>query len=196
MVNENQMRSYDAENCIAFRKTNEIFGGLSNMAPGFPIEISGTKILTAEALYQACRFPRYPALQHDIIAQRSPMYAKDLSRRYRRLTRPDWEDVRVKVMRWSLRAKLLCNWDKFGELLKSTGTKIIVEDSSRDIFWGAEKKGSTYMGINALGRLLMELRAQYLKLEAQNYIQLFPLSIPDFNLFGQPIQPLSYKCLE
>ena len=196
MVNEKQMRSYDAENCIAFRKTNEIFGGLSNMAPGFPIEISGTKILTAEALYQACRFPRYPALQHDIIAQRSPMYAKDLSRRYRRLTRPDWEDVRVKVMRWSLRAKLLCNWDKFGELLKSTGTKIIVEDSSRDIFWGAEKKGSTYMGINALGRLLMELRAQYLKLEAQNYIQLFPLSIPDFNLFGQPIQPLSYKCLE
>ena len=196
MVNEKQMRSYDAENCIAFRKTNEIFGGLSNMAPGFPIEVSGTKILTAEALYQACRFPRYPALQHDIIAQRSPMYAKDLSRRYRRLTRPDWEDVRVKVMRWSLRAKLLCNWDKFGELLKSTGTKIIVEDSSRDIFWGAEKKGSTYMGINALGRLLMELRAQYLKLEAQNYIQLFPLSIPDFNLFGQPIQPLSYKCLE
>ena len=196
MVNEKQMRSYDAENCIAFRKTNEMFGGLSNMAPGFPIEISGTKILTAEALYQACRFPRYPALQHDIIAQRSPMYAKDLSRRYRRLTRPDWEDVRVKVMRWSLRAKLLCNWDKFGELLKSTGTKIIVEDSSRDIFWRAEKKGSTYMGINALGRLLMELRAQYLKLEAQNYIQLFPLSIPDFNLFGQPIQPLSYKCLE
>ena len=196
MVNEKQMRSYDAENCIAFRKTNEIFGGLSNMAPGFPIEISGTKILTAEALYQACRFPGYPALQHDIIAQRSPMYAKDLSRRYQRLTRPDWEDVRVKVMRWSLRAKLLCNWDKFGELLKSTGTKIIVEDSSRDIFWGAEKKGSTYMGINALGRLLMELRAQYLKLEAQNYIQLFPLSIPDFNLFGQPIQPLSYKCLE
>ena len=196
MVNEKQMRSYNAENCIAFRKTNEMFGGLSNMAPGFPIEISGTKILTAEALYQACRFPRYPALQHDIIAQRSPMYAKDLSRRYQRLTRPDWEDVRVKVMRWSLRAKLLCNWDKFGELLKSTGTKIIVEDSSRDIFWGAEKKGSTYMGINALGRLLMELRAQYLKLEAQNYIQLFPLSIPDFNLFGQPIQPLSYKCLE
>ena len=68
MVNEKQMRSYNAENCIAFRKTNEMFGGLSNMAPGFPIEISGTKILTAEALYQACRFPGYPALQHDIIA--------------------------------------------------------------------------------------------------------------------------------
>ena len=196
MVNEKEIRTYSVEDCVAFRKTNEAFGGLSNMAPGFPIKIGATQILTAEALYQACRFPRCPALQHDIIVQHSPMCAKDLSRRYQRLTRPDWEDVRVKVMRWSLRAKLLCNWDKFGELLKSTGTKIIVEDSSRDIFWGAEKKGSTYMGINALGRLLMELRAQYLKLEAQNYIQLFPLSIPDFNLFGQPIQPLGYKCLE
>ncbi len=196
MVNEKQMRSYNAENCIAFRKTNEMFGGLSNMAPGFPIEISGTKILTAEALYQACRFPGYPALQHDIIAQHSPMYAKDLSRRYQRLTRPDWEDVRVKVMRWSLRAKLLCNWDKFGELLKSTGTKIIVEDSSRDIFWGAEKKGSTYIGVNALGRLLMELREQYLKLEKKTPICLAPLNIPEFFILGQTVETMCYKRIE
>ena len=196
MVNEKQMRSYNAENCIAFRKTNEMFGGLSNMAPGFPIEISGTKILTAEALYQACRFPGYPALQHDIIAQHSPMYAKDLSRRYQRLTRPDWEDVRVKVMRWSLRAKLLCNWDKFGELLKSTGTKIIVEDSSRDIFWGAEKKGSTYIGVNALGRLLMELREQYLRLEKKTPICLAPLNIPEFLILGQTVETMCYKRIE
>ena len=196
MVNEKQMRSYNAENCIAFRKTNELFGGLSNMAPGFPIKISGTKILTAEALYQACRFPRYPALQHDIIAQRSPMYAKDLSRQYQRLTRPDWEDVRVKVMRWSLRAKLLCNWDKFGELLKGTGTKNIVEDSSRDIFWGAEKKGPTYIGVNALGRLLMELREQYLKLENKTLICLAPLNIPEFLILGQTVETMCYKRIE
>ena len=196
MVNEKQMRSYNAENCIAFRKTNEMFGGLSNMAPGFPIEISGTKILTAEALYQACRFPGYPALQHDIIAQRSPMCAKDLSRRYQRLTRPDWEDVRVKVMRWSLRAKLLCNWDKFGELLKGTGTKNIVEDSSRDIFWGAEKKGPTYIGVNALGRLLMELREQYLRLEKKPFIYLAPLNIPEFFILGQTVETMCYKRIE
>jgi len=196
MVNETEIRTYIAENCVAFRKTNEAFGGLSNMAPGFPIEILGIKVLTAEALYQACRFPGHPALQRDIIAQRSPMCAKDLSRRYQCLTRPDWEDVRVKVMRWSLRAKLLCNWDKFGALLKSTGTKIIVEDSSRDIFWGAAKKDLIYVGVNALGRLLMELRGQYLELEWQDHVQLLPLNIPDFRLLGQSIEPLNHEKLK
>lgn len=193
MVGTEEVRTYLAKDCIAFRKTNEAFGGLSNMAPGFPIKILGTKILTAEALYQACRFPGHPALQYDIIAQHSPMCAKDLSRRYQYLTRPDWEDVRVKIMKWSLRAKLLCNWDKFGELLKSTGTKIIVEDSSRDLFWGAARKGLTYTGVNALGRLLMELRGQYLELERRDHVQLLPLNIPDFLLLGQLIEPLSYK---
>ena len=196
MVGTEEVRTYLAKDCIAFRKTNEAFGGLSNMAPGFPIEILGTKILTAEALYQACRFPGHPALQPDIIAQHSPMCAKDLSRRYQYLTRPDWEDVRVKVMKWSLRAKLLCNWDKFGELLKSTGTKIIVEDSSRDLFWGAARKGLTYTGVNALGRLLMELRGQYLELERRDHVQLLPLNIPDFLLLGQLIETLNHEMLK
>ena len=196
MVGTADVRTYLAKDCIAFRKTNEAFGGLSNMAPGFPIEILGTKILTAEALYQACRFPGHPALQHDIIAQHSPMCAKDLSRRYQYLTRPDWEGVRVKIMKWSLRAKLLCNWDKFGELLKSTGTKIIVEDSSRDLFWGAARKGLTYTGVNALGRLLMELRGQYLELERRDHVQLLPLNIPDFLLLGQLIETLNHEMLK
>ena len=94
MVSTKEMRNYNAKDCITFRKTSEAFGGLSNMAPGFPIIISNVKILTAEALYQACRFPRYPELQRNIIAQHSPMYAKDLSRKYNHLTRSDWVDVR------------------------------------------------------------------------------------------------------
>jgi len=196
MVGTEEVRTYLAKDCIAFRKTNEAFGGLSNMAPGYPIEILGTKILTAEALYQACRFPGHPDLQHDIIVQRSPMCAKDLSRRYQCLTRTDWEEVRVKVMRWSLRAKLLCNWDKFGGLLKSTGTKIIVEDSSRDIFWGAAKKDLTYVGVNALGRLLMELRGKYMELKRRDHVQLLPLNIPDFLLLGQLIEPLNHEMLK
>lgn len=190
MVNEKDIRSYDVRNCIAFRKTKEAFGGLSNMASGFPIEISGEHILTAEALYQACRFPRYPDLQRDIITQRSPMYAKELSRRFDYLTRTDWEDVRLQVMRWALRAKLMNNWEKFGELLTTTGDKIIVEDSNRDIFWGATKKNGIYVGVNALGRLLMELRTQYLKMDKHIPIRLSPPNIPEFLLFGELIEPI------
>lgn len=144
MVDENASRTYDVKNCIAFRKTNEIFGGLSNMAPGFPITLSGVQFLTSEALYQVCRFPKYPDIQYDIIAQRSPMHAKSISRHYDHLSRKDWEDVRLPVMKWALRAKLICNWEKFGDILKATGDKVIVEDSDWDLFWGHQKtKGST-----------------------------------------------------
>lgn len=53
-------------------KTKEDFGGLSNMAPGCPLQINGVRIPTAEALYQACRFPHLPDLQREIIESLLP----------------------------------------------------------------------------------------------------------------------------
>ena len=44
---------YLLEECVTFRKTREEYGGLSNMASGYPIYIGKKKILTSEALYQA-----------------------------------------------------------------------------------------------------------------------------------------------
>ena len=93
-----EIRHYPVEECIAFRKTTEPYGGLSNMAPKYPITICGVKVLTSEALYQACRFPGMPEIQRIIIEQRSPMTAKDISRKYNQLTRPDWENRRVQIM--------------------------------------------------------------------------------------------------
>ena len=40
---------------VVVYKTKEVFGGLSNMASGYPLQINGVCILTTEALYQACR---------------------------------------------------------------------------------------------------------------------------------------------
>jgi type I restriction enzyme S subunit len=54
MADRSQVRSYRVADCVVFRKTNTRFGGLSNMAPGFPLEVNGIRILTSEALYQAC----------------------------------------------------------------------------------------------------------------------------------------------
>src|SRR5690606_37437152 len=107
--------------------TNEVFGGLSNMAGGFPLRVNGIRILTSEALYQACRFPKRPDVQRLIIGENSPMTAKMKSKPYRQDTRPDWDQVRVKIMRWCLRVKLAQNWHKFSELLLATGDKPIVE---------------------------------------------------------------------
>lgn len=186
-----EIRHYPVKECIAFRKTTEPYGGLSNMAPKYPIIICGVKVLTSEALYQACRFPGMPEIQRIIIEQRSPMTAKDISRKYNQLTRPDWENRRVQIMRWALNGKLLYNWKTFGELLDSTGEKYIVEDSPKDTFWGAAKDGSMYSGVNALGRLLMQLRLKYRRLNGQKNIILKPPQIENFSFLGIPIPAIS-----
>ena len=56
-------RTYVAADCAVFLKTKERFGGLSNMAGGYPIRLLGLRIPTTEHLYQACRFPHMPGLQ-------------------------------------------------------------------------------------------------------------------------------------
>jgi type I restriction enzyme, S subunit len=108
-----QTRIYDRCSAVVFRITSGEFGGLSNMAPDFPLEVNGIPIATTEALYQACRFPDRPDVQALVLDQRSPMTAKMKSKRYRKSTRADWEKVRVKIMRWCLRVKLAQNWSSF-----------------------------------------------------------------------------------
>ena len=187
MIKSSQIRTYNLNDSVSFRTTRERFGGLSNMASGFPIEVNGVQILTSEALYQACRFPDRPDVQRIIIEQRSPMTAKMKSRRFQRDTRSDWEWIRVMVMGWCLRVKLAQNWDEFGELLLSTGNAPIVEDSRKDDFWGAKRTDDELIGTNALGRLLMELRKE-LKGPNHDHLRVVePLQIPDFLLYGQPI---------
>jgi ribA/ribD-fused uncharacterized protein len=173
---------------VVFRKTNTRFGGLSNMAPGFPLEVNGIRILTSEALYQACRFPQKPEVQRLVIQQGSPMTAKMKSKPHRKDTRADWDKVRVNVMRWCLRVKLAQNWQKFSELLLATGDRPIVEESRKDDFWGGKVSDEeTLVGMNVLGRLLMELREELRSPDAERLRQVEPLAIPQFLLYGKPI---------
>jgi ribA/ribD-fused uncharacterized protein len=174
-----KIRTYNAKDSIVFAKTDELFGGLSNMAPGFPLFINDNIILTAEALYQAMRYPLFPDIQQQIIIQNSPMTAKMISKKYQDKTRQDWDEVRVKIMRWVLEVKLSQNWNKFSVLLKETGNKSIVEYSTKDQFWGAQKNHDDgLVGTNALGRLLMELREKYVVNNCK------PGCIPPVNITG------------
>ncbi|ACK71611.1 conserved hypothetical protein [Gloeothece citriformis PCC 7424] len=193
MVSASQYRTYNRQECITFRKTSEPFGGLSNMAGGYPLLVNGISILTSEALYQACRFPHLPDVQKLIIAQRSPMTAKMKSKPYRNQSRPDWDKVRVNIMRWCLRVKLIQNWERFGKLLLSTQDKPIVEDSPKDNFWGAIPNDSNQLiGVNVLGRLLMELR-ELLKQSPDFLKSVEPPAISDLLLLDKPIERLSLK---
>lgn len=189
-------RTYNRTDCIVFKNTKESFGGLSNMAAGFPVKVNDVIIPTIEALYQACRFPHLPEVQKLIINQKSPMAAKMVGKPHREDSRSDWDKVRVNIMRWSLRVKLACNWYEFGELLHSTGDKSIVEDSRKDRFWGATAvDDETLVGKNVLGRLLMELREE-LKSEYISDLEIVkPLQIDEFLLCDNSI-PSVYADLE
>jgi putative DNA methylase len=160
------------------------------MAGGFPLRVNGVRILTAEALYQACRFPHRPEVQRLVIEQTSPMTAKMKTKPYRDDSRPDWDGVRVKIMRWCLRVKLAQNYPMFARLLQSTGQRPIVEESRKDDFWGAKPiDADVLVGVNVLGRLLMELRQDVYEKPEQLY-EVLPLDIPDFHLFGKPIEAI------
>ncbi len=191
-MSSDQLRTYLRTECAVFRKTAEAFGGLSNMAPGFPVRVNGERILTVEALYQACRFPHRPEVQRLILEQSSPMTAKMVSKPYRNDSRADWKKVRVSVMRWCLRLKLAQHGAKFSQLLLSTGDFPIVEDSRKDDFWGAIPSDSkTLVGMNVLGRLLMELRESIKNGDELRCV--VPPEIPNFLLFGEPLQIVDFR---
>ena len=181
---QEEMRSYELGKCISFRKTTERYGGLSNMASDYSIVVNGIFIRSSEALYQAIRFTHLPQVQKEIIAQTSPMTAKMIAKKYKSQTRSDWESIKLSVMRWILRVKLVQNKTTFGKLLLSTENLPIVEESRKDEFWGAKLQDDKLVGINALGRLLMELREIYMQKE---FGMVVPLKIADFKLFGQDI---------
>ena len=115
------------------------------------------------------------------------MTAKAVSRKHDKYTRADWEEVRIDVMRWCLKIKLSQNWEFFSGVLRRTEGKPIVEYTRTDKVWGAtDVENGKLEGINALGRLLMELRANYVYTD--NYFQCVrPLAISDFLLYDNPI---------
>lgn len=190
-----QQREYDLYEIVVFRKTKEKFGGLSNMAADFPLRVNDVSIRTSEALYQACRFPHLPEIQRAIIAQKSPMTAKMKSKPHRKESRADWNRVRVNIMRWCLRVKLVQNWDAFSRLLLDTANMPIVEFSRRDRFWGAKALDeNTLVGMNVLGRLLMELRDEVRNEKITQQSKVDSPNIPEFLLYLEPIVSVGADC--
>jgi ribA/ribD-fused uncharacterized protein len=152
------IRTYKKSECITFKSTKGKYGALSNMAPGFPICINGIIIKTTEALYQALRFPDYPEIQKQIVSYPSPISAKKFGRMNFEKSRPDWLNYRFKIMKFCIELKLFQNKESFAKVLLSTKDLPIVEYTEKDKVWGATDEGDFYLGTNALGRLLMELR--------------------------------------
>jgi ribA/ribD-fused uncharacterized protein len=188
-IDPKEIRVYNKENSCIFKKNNEEFGALSNMATGFPLRVNGINIKTTEALYQACRFPHLPEIQQKIIEQKSPMAVKMISNANKKKSREDWDNIRLKVMKWCIQVKLAQNFVSFGSMLHETGLKNIVENSAKDNFWGAipNEEGTGFTGKNALGRLLMDLRKAFYSKDTFSLLFVEPPQIENFLLYGEQI---------
>lgn len=182
-------RTYKISESVTFAKTTAKFGGFSNMASGYSLFVNEINIPSSEALYQACKFPLYPKIQEEIINASNAMFAKRIAQDNIHYVRQDWDNIKFDVMRWCLRIKFLQNRKRMENLFLETGDKPIVEYSKKDGIWGAMPNGSgTLKGINALGRLLMELREQSRIDHVARSIM--PPNIVGFLLYGHNIEEI------
>lgn len=125
----------------------------------FPAEVvfDGEEYPSVEHAYQAAKTFDL-ALRQQIQWKLQPGAAKRLA--YKIIVgdafRPDWDDVRIDVMR-GLLAQKFAPGAPLADRLRKTGDKVLIEGNTwNDRFWGV-CKGE---GQNWLGRLLMERREQ------------------------------------
>lgn len=141
---------------ISFYHVNEKYGAFSNFAK-YSFDADGRHWPTSEHYFQAQKFK---GTVHEEEVRKAPT-VRDAARMGRDRTLPlraDWEDVKLDVMRAALRHKFTAH-PALVDLLLSTGNEEIVEQTSDDYCWGCGTDGT---GLNMLGKLLVELRAEYL----------------------------------
>ena len=157
---------------VIIRGVKEDYGWLGNMSP-HPVKHEGKWWLTAEALFQALRFPMDAVndegmnIRDIIYTQKAPMAAKMKAKGSKvKMNITPMGDEDLKNMRMVLRLKFKWNCNPLERDLLATGDRFIVEDCSKrtggsGLFWGAKRlPDGTWDGTNMLGQLLMELRTE------------------------------------
>ena len=138
---------------IKFYRTKEKYGPFSNFSR-HSVDLDGKTWPTSEHYYQAMKFPSDEEVQERVRNCKAPGLAADMGRDRSLPMRKDWDEVKDDVMRTVIRAKFTQRED-LKELLQSTESEHIIEDSPIDFYWGC---GSDGTGQNMLGRVLMEIR--------------------------------------
>ncbi|GLT56318.1 hypothetical protein SLA2020_293660 [Shorea laevis] len=156
---------------IFFYKTWDPYGAFSNFSP-HPIQMpddNGNYATwpSVEHYYQANKFvgvndPVARNCIEKIKSAKSPEEAARMGRSIQRgqpaLVRSDWDSVKIDVMYRALKCKFSI-YPHLNSLLLSTAGSVLVEASPHDLFWGGGREGE---GLNYLGRLLMQLRSEFL----------------------------------
>jgi ribA/ribD-fused uncharacterized protein len=124
--------------------------------PNGSVSVSKQNWKTVEHYFQAMKFPTNPILQQTIQSASTPAQAQALgnSPDNKPFLRPDWEQMKEKVMKHALLSKFTQVPNAL-LLLQSTGTRPLVSESTQDAYWGV---GPKRQGLNRMGVLLMEVR--------------------------------------
>lgn len=162
----------------AITEFNGEYSWLSNMTMIVPFVEDGIQYNSVETYYQA-----HKTTNQGIKLKISNMQPH-ASKKYGKLIpiRPDWEDIKVDVMRRALKIKF--SQEKMLNELANTGTRELIEGNTwNDTFWGVCKR--TGKGQNKLGQLLVEIRTEiFERLEKNKYlIDDYPAFDKLFNLY-------------
>lgn len=164
------VKSYDVR-ILFFYKAWDPYGALSNFSP-HPIRMpdgNGNYVTwpTVEHYYQAHKFvgvndPLARECVEKIKSAKSPEEAARMGRTMEKkrpdLVQPEWDSCKIDVMYRALKCKFSI-YPHLNLMLLSTAGSVLVEASPHDLFWGGGREGE---GLNYLGRLLMQLRSEFL----------------------------------
>jgi N-glycosidase YbiA len=136
---------------VTFSRYGTEYGEFSNFAP-YPVKIDRRMWPSAEDYFQAQKFED-KVYREKIRKADSVMIAARLHQDREQKVRPDWESVKVEVMRAAVLAKFT-QYEELRELLLSTDDAELVGETGNNN-WGGDGGDK-----NLLGRVLMEVRAQ------------------------------------
>lgn len=137
---------------LFYSRDRDQYGFLSNFHLA-PFELDGQRWPSVEHYYVASKTTN-PLFAQEVLKMPKPGQVKRLGQAIQ--LRPDWEQVKLRVMYRAVMAKFTQN-PALAQALKATGNAELVEDSPRDAIWGA---GADGRGKNWLGRILMRVRSQ------------------------------------
>jgi ribA/ribD-fused uncharacterized protein len=135
---------------------------------GHPTPARWIPVKSVEHYFQACKatnredFFWVLSAPTAAIAKRRGSARGDGGRRI--ALREDWEQVKVAVMAFACRRKF--EKEPFRGVLLETGTRILIEDSPTDFYWGGRDAKGAYTGVNMLGKILMAVRADLARSES------------------------------
>jgi ribA/ribD-fused uncharacterized protein len=142
---------------VALIRAPADLAALANMTDGYTLAVGSLSMRTSEHLYQASKLRQSD--RRSVLAAAEARDAKAAAYQARELWHPDWDNMRISVMRWCLAVKLQQHWDQIAPILIATHDLSIVEWSRKDSFWGAlPQPNGTLVGFNHLGMLWEELR--------------------------------------